>query len=839
MTDADKVSFKILLIEKNFEPEFRRFVTDKNVETTLARFRENVGAIFNDRVGVDDGVDLKVTWTDDDGDKISVTRDDDLIIALTEMAARVKKFSVEILGRTDRPKSGKEPVVAWNVTCDGCDETIAGFRYKCVTCPDFDLCVGCEMKCVHPHHYMIRIPNPEAAWDQGYSWRLLPTEENVDDAASVASSEAAPELEPEPESEPEPERPPRRRDGSPELRRRRESSSSEEESTRAGEESFVTAVDETLLEAVEENDTSVRFVVGEHEGELEVERDGAQELEQEHVKEQEQEMDRGQEKVPDQEDEPEQEDEDEDKLSSFVMVESGSFGTPAATSADQAAVDSPDTPRLPQDLDAVNPHSADDSLEVSSGPSSLNVVLVPDALDGSACNEAGRQGIDSLPAEDTARDEEEGRRSSIASSSSASSTSSLEEPDLNTTFIADEVFEASESNNNSNNNNQIVEKKCDSSRIKSSQGLNDLNNCDQDKEPNPGSTENPVPQLLIGSEAVHSENLVPHLQVDHLADFDHLLPDEAPPEYHEGDKISGACTEKYRRKSETSRKSLHEQETEAEVKKFRWFRKAPKSVRPKSLEIPDDIDRKASFRRADSALYPSLPSYDEAHHVILGREEKVERETRRSTAESLLSDTSDDEAMVDGDDEKSSNVEQSPGFADLQQDAKRSKEAQEKSPKGQRNVEQSRPVRDKGPAMVFTLRDDKRSTRSEPEKRSKSKTDSKRLTIFGGRRPKPENKSEKKIQKPERKLEKERRRTGPRDGGPGPTPDPPRAQAHEPAAETMPDRKILDAVEKLVDMGFSNEGGCLALLVEEKRGNISRVLDVLIHRGNASNPDQS
>ena len=32
------------------------------------------------------------------------------------------------------------------VVCDGCDKTIRGFRYKCVQCPDYDLCGKCETK---------------------------------------------------------------------------------------------------------------------------------------------------------------------------------------------------------------------------------------------------------------------------------------------------------------------------------------------------------------------------------------------------------------------------------------------------------------------------------------------------------------------------------------------------------------------------------------------------------------------------------------------------------------------------------------------------------------------
>ena len=47
-----------------------------------------------------------------------------------------------------------------NVTCDGCNMTpIIGFRYKCMQCPDYDLCQNCKSKHIHSEHMMQRMPN--------------------------------------------------------------------------------------------------------------------------------------------------------------------------------------------------------------------------------------------------------------------------------------------------------------------------------------------------------------------------------------------------------------------------------------------------------------------------------------------------------------------------------------------------------------------------------------------------------------------------------------------------------------------------------------------------------
>ena len=74
------------------------------------------------------------------------------------------------------------------VTCDGCDKTVVGFRYKCVQCPDYDLCGRCETKRIHPGHNMMRIASPEGVWPQHFFRRLNKMHDRINKRAASASS---------------------------------------------------------------------------------------------------------------------------------------------------------------------------------------------------------------------------------------------------------------------------------------------------------------------------------------------------------------------------------------------------------------------------------------------------------------------------------------------------------------------------------------------------------------------------------------------------------------------------------------------------------------------------
>jgi len=77
--------------------------------------------------------------------------------------------------KTDSEKEPeKEPVeedptlYRW-VVCDGCEGEIRVIRFKCLTCPDYDLCSECIDKGIHDEHPMIRITSPkDATWHEAF-----------------------------------------------------------------------------------------------------------------------------------------------------------------------------------------------------------------------------------------------------------------------------------------------------------------------------------------------------------------------------------------------------------------------------------------------------------------------------------------------------------------------------------------------------------------------------------------------------------------------------------------------------------------------------------------------
>jgi len=191
---AETVSYKIFLKDKDNAEEVRRFVVDKDVSTSFTYLQEKLCAVFpqlKQKI-------FSVSWTDEDGDNVTIGMDEELIIALTEMSGPVYKLIVFIKneekfgngGNNQKETTEGKSLIHHGITCDSCEKTpIEGYRYKCVVCDDFDLCGNCEAAGRHPGHNMMRIANPEMVFPQRLFKRIHKMQERAEKSRSRQEKE--------------------------------------------------------------------------------------------------------------------------------------------------------------------------------------------------------------------------------------------------------------------------------------------------------------------------------------------------------------------------------------------------------------------------------------------------------------------------------------------------------------------------------------------------------------------------------------------------------------------------------------------------------------------------
>merc|ERR1712168_3581 len=105
-------------------------------------------------------LNFSISWTDEDGDNVTIGNDEELIIALTEMPGPLYKINVVVkkaekhnapVNEAVGGEAESEQAVHYGVTCDGCEmNPIIGNRYKCVVCDDYDLCESCHAAGQYP-----------------------------------------------------------------------------------------------------------------------------------------------------------------------------------------------------------------------------------------------------------------------------------------------------------------------------------------------------------------------------------------------------------------------------------------------------------------------------------------------------------------------------------------------------------------------------------------------------------------------------------------------------------------------------------------------------------------
>merc|ERR1712117_538545 len=189
---GDNVSFKVFL-KGTDEEEVRRFVVDKAVSSSYEYLVGKLGQVFPQlRAG-----SFSLTWTDGDGDKVTISNDEELIIALTEMPGPLYKLSLNIKGNkkpaitAETSEAEEKKAVHYGVTCDGCDMSpITGVRYKSLELDDYDLCSECEAKGVHPGQNMIKITEPGYNFPQRLFKRMQVLQERAKNKEERAAKKA-------------------------------------------------------------------------------------------------------------------------------------------------------------------------------------------------------------------------------------------------------------------------------------------------------------------------------------------------------------------------------------------------------------------------------------------------------------------------------------------------------------------------------------------------------------------------------------------------------------------------------------------------------------------------
>lgn len=120
---------------------------------------------------------FQMFWQDMDGDFVIFSSTVEMQEAVHHSTDGVLRIFVKRTAGQDKATGGdkggdgekgpEEKVHHPGVVCDGCEGSIYGPRYKCVICPDYDLCSACEQKGLHPEHDKFKITHPQTAGGHG------------------------------------------------------------------------------------------------------------------------------------------------------------------------------------------------------------------------------------------------------------------------------------------------------------------------------------------------------------------------------------------------------------------------------------------------------------------------------------------------------------------------------------------------------------------------------------------------------------------------------------------------------------------------------------------------
>ncbi|CAF3672538.1 unnamed protein product [Rotaria socialis] len=147
------------LVEK--QPEIRRFAIDVSANKNVYQALEATITQLNSNYPQGQ---FTLQYIDEDNDRITFSSDDELGSALSTvpLGGTLKVYVKPKVKNAE--EATPNTTVHTGITCDGCQGSVVGNRYKCMECPDYDLCQACMDKNLHPEHNMAKLVKPNRSF---------------------------------------------------------------------------------------------------------------------------------------------------------------------------------------------------------------------------------------------------------------------------------------------------------------------------------------------------------------------------------------------------------------------------------------------------------------------------------------------------------------------------------------------------------------------------------------------------------------------------------------------------------------------------------------------------
>lgn len=151
------------------QPEIRRFAIDIASNNDIYQELCTKVATYQPEIQLNG---FLLQYVDEENERITFSSNDELraAIAMNNHGTTLKIFVVSNQPTVQQTNNENQEKECHNgVICDGCQGPVVGSRYKCLMCPNYDLCERCSLTGIHSEHNMMKISKPSNAFHHPYA----------------------------------------------------------------------------------------------------------------------------------------------------------------------------------------------------------------------------------------------------------------------------------------------------------------------------------------------------------------------------------------------------------------------------------------------------------------------------------------------------------------------------------------------------------------------------------------------------------------------------------------------------------------------------------------------